>query len=136
MAILDALPGLSVSISIAGKDLPEYENRDEEIHGPLATKTVLRYIQSISDSEFVINFRISPPFQLDCPVLEFRVSIDGTPIRGAICLLTHIKYGCWNYQLLGDKVIHHDGSGELRKFKFASLKTGIIYSRKIGLYHY
>ena len=72
MAVLDSLPGLAVSVAVAGNELPEYECRDEEPDGPLANKTVLRYVESISDAEFVINFRISPPFQLGLPALHFK----------------------------------------------------------------
>jgi hypothetical protein len=128
MAVLNSLPGLAVSVSVAGKELPEYEHREDESDGPLANKTVLRYIESISDAEFAINFRISPPFQLDCYALNFRVSIDGKRVRGKICGQDKIKHGHWARALLGDMTIRHDGRAELRKFKFASLKTGNVDS--------
>lgn len=136
MAILNSIPGLAVSVAVAANELPEYECRDEEPQGPFANKTVLRYIESVSDAEFVIKFQISPPFQLGCAALHFKVCIDGHPVKGTICKNSRVKHGHWARALSGDRTALEDGRGELRKFKFASIKTGNVTSGRLGpTYH-
>src|ERR1700731_644275 len=80
MTVLDALPSIEVSVLVAGKELMEYEGRNEVDDEPLASKTVLRYIESISGSEFAINLVVLPLFHLDCPEVVFNVFVDGNYI--------------------------------------------------------
>jgi hypothetical protein len=136
MAVLDSLPGLAVSVSVAAKELPEYECRDEKPSGALANKSVLRYIESISDAEFVINFQVSPPFQFGCAALDFKVCIDGHRVKGMICDKAQVNHGHWARTLSGRKTRYQDGRAELRKFKFASIKTGNVIPWGLGPTHY
>jgi hypothetical protein len=131
MAVLDALPGVEVSVSASGKELTEYEERKEEDE-PLAVKTVLRYIESISGSEFMINLKISPPFRFDYPQIGFRVFVDGKYIAGKGCSSHRLVAGHWNSSVLGIDTLLPDGSTGIRKFIFNSIKTSNVYSIHLG----
>lgn len=54
MAIHPNVPGLTVSIDVAGQDLPEYDGGDAQ---EASSATVVKYIEAISGAEFGIAFR-------------------------------------------------------------------------------
>jgi hypothetical protein len=106
MAVLDALPGLNVSIHVDGEPLPEYEDETEEetpdgdITEYQASGTVCKYVEAMSDKEFCIKITLNSPYKMDCPTLMFRISIDGIHASAPI-----IKKAAFPHKLLGDLVI-------------------------------
>ncbi|KAI6867216.1 hypothetical protein KC338_g3268 [Hortaea werneckii] len=54
MAIHPKVPGLTVSIDVAGQLLPEYDGGDAQ---EVANNTVTKYIEAVSGAEFAITFR-------------------------------------------------------------------------------
>lgn len=54
MAIHPNVPGLTVSIDVAGQDLPEYDGGDTQA---LPNNAVTKYIQAVSGAEFAISYR-------------------------------------------------------------------------------
>jgi hypothetical protein len=90
MAVLDTLPGLSVSIHVDGEPLPEYEDEaEEEIpDGPVAVfqaaRTVCKYVEATSEKEFCIKMSLNAPYRMDCPSVKFRCFIDGIRVRTKI----------------------------------------------------
>jgi hypothetical protein len=123
MAILDALPGVAVSISVAGMELTEFEDNQGNMEGPLAGKTVQRCLASVSGSEFAINLKVSSSFVFDCPNIVFRVFVDGEFIVGKYCERWKILDSHWTSTVPGIYSVLPDGSDGLRKFKFNSVKT-------------
>lgn len=54
MAIHPNVPGLTVSIDVAGQDLPEHDGGDAQV---ASSTTVIKYIEAISGAEFAIAYR-------------------------------------------------------------------------------
>ncbi|RMY53725.1 hypothetical protein D0865_05106 [Hortaea werneckii] len=54
MAIHPHVPGLTVSIDVAGQDLPEYDGGDTQA---LPNNAVTKYIQAVSGAQFAISYR-------------------------------------------------------------------------------
>ncbi|GAB1742406.1 hypothetical protein NU219Hw_g7955t1 [Hortaea werneckii] len=54
MAIHPRVPGLTVSIDVAGQDLPEYDGGDTQAP---SSNTVTKYIEAVSGAEFAISYR-------------------------------------------------------------------------------
>ncbi|PVH81477.1 hypothetical protein DL98DRAFT_169347 [Cadophora sp. DSE1049] len=65
MAIFDLYPGLEVNVTIDGVALPEYDDDEEEAlkPGPVgayqASRTVTKYIESVSDKELAIEIKLN-----------------------------------------------------------------------------
>lgn len=133
MAILDALPGVVVSISAAGKELTEFEDHQENLQGPLAGKTVLRCLESVSGTEFAVNLTVSSSFVFDCPNIVFNVHVDGNFIVRKYFEPLKVSGSHWTRTVSGMYAVLPDGSSGLRKFKFNSIKTSNL---SLGdLYH-
>jgi hypothetical protein len=88
---------VEVSISVAGQDLTEYRDKHEKLDG---STTVMSYIQCVSDSEFAIKLKVLPSLQLNCPLLAFKVYIDGQYITGKACRLHKLVDHSWNRTIL------------------------------------
>ncbi|KAF2964987.1 hypothetical protein GQX73_g8579 [Xylaria multiplex] len=85
MAILRDLPGVQVTVQVAGKDAKEYD-ADEEGEQPLAgdpaCPTVTKYIESIDDARFAIKVTASSDYEWGYRnhALAAEVKIDGNRI--------------------------------------------------------
>lgn len=73
MAVLDTLPGLEVTITVDGADLQEYEEPGVE----LEPKVVTRYIEAISDANFVITYRLGPELHFTGDCVALQTEVDG-----------------------------------------------------------
>lgn len=87
MAILDALPGVEVTIESQGNGLPEYADDSEwaqwtsrEDYNVRADKWMSTYVECVSDAEFQLKCSIKPPYKMDTEALSFNVSVDGQSI--------------------------------------------------------
>ncbi|RYP07025.1 hypothetical protein DL764_002784 [Monosporascus ibericus] len=64
MAILEELPGVKVTVRIAGKDCVEYEDPDAgDIQASCPTSS--KYIESVDDAEFCIHFHMDSEYNWD-----------------------------------------------------------------------
>jgi len=133
MAILDALPGVAVSVSAAGMELTEFEDNQKNMEGPLASKTVQKCLESVSGSEFAINLKVSSSFVFDCPNIVFRVFVDGKFIVGKYCGRWKAPDSHWTSTVSGIYSVLPDGSDGLRKFKFNSIKKS---NHRLKYLHY
>ncbi|KAI1428550.1 hypothetical protein F5Y12DRAFT_790008 [Xylaria sp. FL1777] len=84
MAILESVPGVEVTVQIAGKDAIEYEADDE---GKLslakhACPTATKYIEAIDDAKFAVKLAASCEYGWDYQkhALVFKLYIDGNHI--------------------------------------------------------
>jgi hypothetical protein len=83
MAVLDTLPGLTVSIHVDDEPLPAYEDdtKEETPDDPVAqyqvARTLCKYVEAKSDKEFCIEMFLDPPYIMHCPALVFVCWIDG-----------------------------------------------------------
>ncbi len=139
MAVLAEVPGLEVTIRIDGVDLQEYEDDEEQevAGGPIAeyqaSRTITKYIESISDKEFAIQIKLLPGFPMTSATLETPIHIDGklmiTPVFQKISFPSSYRYdrvvqpitrSVTGISVLAPGNKDHD---LLQKFKFAKIET-------------
>ena len=125
MAILDRVPGLVVTIGVAGQDIIEYHDADEQEPQPL---THYAYVQAQSGAKFGIATKFdASAFPYANDTIYFRLYLDGTFICNWERTPTSLRSGMRRLMdhvgmELGDRTV-------LREFSFAELNIGIIPSR-------
>lgn len=115
MAILPDCPGLKVEVLVNGEALKEFG--DDETPPP---KTIVRYIEAVSDAQFGIQYECTPPFPSTYGV-KARLQLDG----GAASKRIHESKG-----LLGKK--HNfmsrrcqiDGVAFSQNYRFSKITIG------------
>jgi hypothetical protein len=142
MAIQDHAPGLEVTVCVDGKPLEEYDNDEEEemrqgldpeVMKYQAARTVTKYIESVSDQEFIIQINLAPPFKMNYACLSTSVQIDGrkvaSPLIQKIDNLDRFSGDCvvtkFQRRVEGKLVEAPGNAGRelLKKFKFAKIET-------------
>lgn len=128
MAFIDAVPGVRVYICIDGKPVPEYDDADETIDGPLALKTAVKYIEAISDTEFAIKLNILPAFKGNKKKkydIRFRAKVDGKWKAGCSRRYTKATASAsWNGLIEGVHGKDATGRSTMNAFKFAAIGIG------------
>ena len=128
MAVIDEVPGVEVSILIDGQPVEEYEDTDEKVNGPLASKTVVKYIEVISDTEFTISFAVLPAFWEYIRTgydLCFEATVDGQRVGGHARDFAKTDTSCpWNSQMGGVYCEDASGRATVKVFKFAAIQIG------------
>jgi hypothetical protein len=88
MAILDALPGIEVTVCTEGEPMREYDTEnavitleDAAIVTHQQNATVTKYIESVTYQVFTINLEVQGLFKLDSPALAFEGYVDGNWIK-------------------------------------------------------
>lgn len=122
MAISDLLPGLTVSIQINGRELPEY--RDEDIQDPERTTSYL--IEAVADSIFEIHARANPQAIFAGSSLAIQFYVDGKYVDGTLIDAEDVSETGDSAKSQGRYV----SSDMLRKYQFASREQQI----EIGKY--
>ncbi|OBT63950.1 hypothetical protein VE03_05969 [Pseudogymnoascus sp. 23342-1-I1] len=128
MAVIDTLPGVTISISINGQPVEEYVDVDvgEEVDGPQAPKTVVKYIEAMSDAEFAIQTSIFPAFRAHRQTINdiaFQVNVDGEWVAGR-CWQDAFGdlYPSWDGKIEGFSSKDATGRPTVNPFKFAEVK--------------
>ncbi|OBT76398.1 hypothetical protein VF21_03624 [Pseudogymnoascus sp. 05NY08] len=126
MAILEAVPGVDVSILINGQLIEEHIDADEEVEGPLAPKTVVRYIEAISDAEFAVKASVLPAFRENKQAVDdlvFHVKVDGKWAAGIIwqSAVGNI-HSPWNSNIEGFYCDDATGRSTVNPFKFSDVE--------------
>ncbi|OBT84583.1 hypothetical protein VE02_06329 [Pseudogymnoascus sp. 03VT05] len=125
MAVIDAVPGVEVSICINAQPVREYEDADEVIDGPLASETVVKYIEAISDAQFTINVTVHPTFDEHRRTrddLLAQAKVDGKWVDGRFrdCAI-HERFTPWN--MLVEGIINHEvGRETISAFTFTTVE--------------
>lgn len=109
---------IEVKVRVNGEDATEYDDPEPQGKGPLAQKTVIKYIESVDDAEFEFVCHALPEYHFDDEGFVVWAYIDGRRIAGKYC----------DYVRRMDDVIidgerrsiGHD-QGQLLRFKFSSL---------------
>lgn len=126
MAILDALPGVEVSILTNGQSVEEYVDADEVVDGPLASKTVVKYIEAISDAEFTVKRTVLDSFRLHKQKVDdllFQVKLDGKWAAGSYWENASL-FAPDIYQIAGFYNRDATGRSTINHFKFAEVEIG------------
>jgi hypothetical protein len=99
--------------------LTEYDDPDQT-NDPQNNKTISKYIESVTDAEFSIRFKVSDSYKFDCDFLAFTIVIDGqTVIRSWLSDMQQLV------EVKGVKQPHTDAKyANLHKFKFTNITTG------------
>lgn len=135
MVNLSTAPGISATVLVNNQDAPEYENPEEEIEGPCAAQTVVRYIEAVPDAAYSVRLDIDPECNFDCPQLVFHLSVDGRKIDGGALpqdrWLARGRTYC--NVIRGARVLGYNGMAFRRGFKFSSIRTGMLAMSSLGL---
>ncbi|KFY91498.1 hypothetical protein V498_05436 [Pseudogymnoascus sp. VKM F-4517 (FW-2822)] len=124
MAILDTLPGVEVSILTNGQTVEEYVDADEVVDGPLASKTVVKYIEAISDAEFTVKRTVLDSFRLHKQKVDdllFQVKLDGKWAAGSFWENANL-FAPDIYQIAGFYNRDATGRSTINHFKFAEVE--------------
>ena len=88
IAILDALPGIEITICTEGDPTRVYDtenavvtHKDAAVASHQQNVTVTKYIESVTDQVFTIELEVQGLFKLDSPALAFEVYGDGNWIK-------------------------------------------------------
>jgi hypothetical protein len=122
MAILDAVPGLTVNLCSDGVNLREHPDRDDE---EILEDTITRYIEIQPDIKFVIAVKFTNRFRIGTNRVRMFVHIDGSPVAK------------WSYRSPFTRRYEEsgieteaDGSRFLRPFAFGSFETSMYKFRE------
>lgn len=84
MAILDVVPGFEVSVRVNGEPLKEYDDDEDvvaEKPGAIGeyqkARTICKYIEAMSNTEFTVHLTVGTSFNMDSPGLSTPIFIDG-----------------------------------------------------------
>lgn len=89
MAIIDRLPGTTVSVCVDGKPLHEYEDDDASAN----FNEVVKYIEAEDNKEFTIAIDAQPKLRasLDCAALSFEICVDGNHVQRPLVLTSKLS---------------------------------------------
>ncbi|KAK2625524.1 hypothetical protein QTJ16_004836 [Diplocarpon rosae] len=130
MAILNAVPGLQVTIQSSNEDLQEYEDDGEWSQRRFAHisegRRSQKFVESKADAEFRIRLTLKHPFKMDSQSLAFKVSVDGHGIAQATCTDSWFTRSSGYYMELITAKLDRISPTQLssRALKFSSIKKG------------
>lgn len=115
MAIHPDLPGIEITISVAGQALPEYHCDNEPLPKQMPNSrskdfkklmhrqkcTISKYIEAVTGHAFIVNIDVHEPYVLNAPKLQFRTFVDGIWIREPIMSQEDYKSGKWTDEVEG-----------------------------------
>jgi hypothetical protein len=124
MAISKTIKGVTVSIVAGGKICKEYEDPHDETEHEFPNRTVLRYIESFSDTNYSILNEVSLRYKLKSS-LEFVVQVDGYTLPKPLLFVRSEKKGDWSRKLDGKPQVDRRGRQWEKPFKFSPLSIGM-----------
>jgi hypothetical protein len=120
MAISPDLPGLNVTIEVAGELLPEYEYDTADTNHVYSTSKAAKYIEAPSDAKFTIHTLYRTPF--DPPLrVHVEIMLDGNYVQAPV-LEPGREDGCDGYKY-SKATFMKNGEAETRKFRFSGITT-------------
>ncbi|KAG9591014.1 hypothetical protein KCU77_g6519, partial [Aureobasidium melanogenum] len=115
MAILDALPGVEVTVVVNDEDLHEYQESDTANR----EDTVTKYIEAVDGANFAVKIKVTKDFVFKGDLLCAPVRIDGTLACYAAIAPADVQDGTYDYNV--DSMRIDDESK--RRLKFEVLET-------------
>jgi hypothetical protein len=115
------LPGLEVTVEVAGEVLPEFEHDAPNANHSYLQHQVATYIESPAGTQFEIRTLYKAPYDPPLPI-HVEIMLDGNYVQ-APYLEPGGKEGCEGYKY-GKATFMEAGEAETRKFCFAALTTG------------
>ncbi|TKA68034.1 hypothetical protein B0A55_08372 [Friedmanniomyces simplex] len=116
MVAIDLLPGIDISIKVAGQALTEHEDHDEE----QPDRTATRYIEAVSGQVFEIHITAQKGFRSGGDALSFYIHVDGSkPIDAPLVRNTACIIGTHTHTSQGSR----QNAREVKRYRFATLGT-------------
>ena len=134
MAIIEAVPGIRVTVESGGKTLDEYPDENEvkykDYRAP-KERTSASYIECTSDTEFQMRFEVMPGYVLVRPGthIYFLAAVDGQDISGAAIPISKCPYSVLFSRAVSEV---NDREKATHTLKFCSIKKSRFLSR--GMY--
>ncbi|OBT57471.1 hypothetical protein VE04_02253 [Pseudogymnoascus sp. 24MN13] len=128
MAKSKALKGVSVSIIVNGTKAIEHEAPADETPHKHPSKTVLRYIEAISGTNYSILTEVSSEYKLKSS-LEFQVRVDGWMLSVPRIFVRNEDTGGWTCAFDGKEEVDYKGRQWKKSFKFSPLKIVDVHDR-------
>ncbi|KAI0883591.1 uncharacterized protein GGS22DRAFT_167494 [Annulohypoxylon maeteangense] len=128
MAILEELPGVEVTVVVAGRDAVEYDDPDasEQPAGVENYPTSTKYIECIDGTNFSIKYNFTGNYDWSYRnhSLCLRLKADGTYLRGVLIGKHHLVANRKVYEVQ-DRVFYNTETREWQgqKFKFSTVTT-------------
>lgn len=128
MAVLEAIPGIKVTVRINGVDCLEYDDLDvpeQQLSHPTSSK----YIESPDNTEFTLCFSVQKDYnwgdKIHC--LTFRVWVDSTWIGGRIIYKNNLTNGQYEEVVKGQDIFcDNTKSWFNHALKFSTVKIGML----------
>lgn len=127
MAILEDVPGVTVTVRINGVDCVEYDDPEAPGQQPSQPTTSSKYIESPDDTEFTIHIKVDSRYDWSYKnhSLKVRTFADATYIGGVFCEEKLSVSGIAEREITGKYELCRDtGYWQQRKPKFSAVKTG------------
>jgi hypothetical protein len=126
MAVIPELPGLQVTVEVAGEALQEYNHDATDTGHTYLQHRTTKYIDAPAGEEFEIRMLYQAPYDPSLPV-HVEVMLDGNYVL-APYLEAGSKDGCEGYKY-GKATFMGEGEAETCKFRFSVLATGKCLSK-------
>ncbi|KUJ09409.1 uncharacterized protein LY89DRAFT_724405 [Mollisia scopiformis] len=125
MAIHPDLPGVEVTICVNGIPLEEFDDPPEEgtPFQPNTTKSISKYVKSMTDQEFTIKYTMGHPFDVDCPNLKVHVCVDGKSVPGKAFDRDRFPGGKIVEGIISGVKYVENGEKMFKTFCFSAVKT-------------
>ncbi|KAJ8066653.1 hypothetical protein OCU04_005700 [Sclerotinia nivalis] len=131
MAISDLLLGVETTVCVDGIPLPEYDNNDikseagtSEEKKALASKTVSKYIEALTDKNFAVNVAVNEAYKSnyanDSSCLIVKITIDGITVRESSLTVFHTHPWQWKLHARGLYSVENGVEG-FKPFAFSKL---------------
>ncbi|EHL02136.1 hypothetical protein M7I_1727 [Glarea lozoyensis 74030] len=82
------MTGITITVRVNGQDLPEYPTsndlqklQNKRLKRHMEKVTTTHYIEVEDGATFEVFLSVEPPYRMDCPMLGFRVFVDGDWIQ-------------------------------------------------------
>jgi hypothetical protein len=121
MAIAPGLPGLQVTVTVAGEALRELDHDTVDEGQSQHEHKISKYIEAQAGADFEIATLYTPPFDPPFPV-HVDIMLDGDYVQAPFAEKND-KDGCKGYRFR-QATSMIEGLSHTQNFQFAELKTG------------
>lgn len=115
MAVLENVPGFSVTVHVDGKPLQEYRDSDDDGEPEVTTC----FVEATTGKEFEVFFRLEKGIEAESSAFEVRIMVDGTETDSALMDAKRARVHGEQFQSTGMQI----SRAELAKYRFAPLET-------------
>ncbi|KAI0386078.1 hypothetical protein F5Y04DRAFT_115530 [Hypomontagnella monticulosa] len=130
MAVLEELPGVEITVQVAGRDATEYDHpdaREQQLDGAANVPTSNKFIECVDGSEFTITAKVRDTYKWGYKnhVLSLRFSADGKWLESPLMSQSDNYGGRLHIRVVeGHKAYcHQTKRWLLQRCKFSAIST-------------